>query len=197
MARGGNEPATGGVAGTDAAGRGGTSIGRGGTSAGQGGTSAGQGNTGGTGGGPDDDCSCDEPGGIFSCTVPIESFCFGPSSFGCPPTLDKVRMLLDAVCKLDGGVGRYSECAGSTVQVSWLEGWENEYGLVFDVATGKLVGGAAIGYVGGSACEIPGSIRAGISPSSCVPACRFCREFDEGIGGEGGGPGLPLCEFPP
>lgn len=184
----GGAATTGGVAGTGPAGTGGASSGRGGTSAGQGGA-------GGTGGGPDDDCSCDEPFEDFSCTIPVEEFCYGPRTFGCPPTLEQVRSNLEAVCNLDGEVGRYSVC-GSTVVVTWIEGGENDYELVFDTATGALVGGSAYGYVGGGkGCY--GSVRAGVGAPSCAPACRFCSEFDEGLGGEGGGPGLPLCEFPP
>jgi hypothetical protein len=78
-----------------------------------------------------------------------------------------------------------------------MEGGENDYELVFDSATGELVGGRAVGYVGSADCDY-GDVRAGVRPGSCGPTCRFCREFgDDGLGGEGGGSGLPRCDFAP
>jgi hypothetical protein len=195
----GKEPAdagasAGGAAGTETGGTGADPSLGGGTAAGRGG-SAGRagGGQGGTGGAAGDGCTCDEPLGNFTCTRPVEEFCYGPSAFGCPPALSNALANLDAVCQNDGELGLYSECAGGYTELSWTEGGENEYQLFFDGSTGELVGGVVNGYLGGPPdCNAYGFVRAGTTPTSCVASCRFCRELEDqaGAGGEGG---LPTC----
>jgi hypothetical protein len=177
---------TGGSGGRDPSTGGGTTAGRGGAAGRAGG---GQGGTGGAAG----DCTCNEPLGSFTCTRPVEEFCYGPSAFGCPPTLSNTLANLDAVCQNDGELGYYSECADGYAEVSWTEGGENDYRLFFDGSTGELVGGVTDGYFGGPfGCDGYGSMRAGTTPTSCVASCKFCPELNDQAGGGGEG-GLPIC----
>jgi hypothetical protein len=133
-------------------------------------------------------CACDRVGDSV-CSGPLSALC--AQIPGCKSSLAAVE--LSDICGNDPMHAQYSE--GARTVISYRLGAMNEYQMVFDTASGDLVGGSLRGNVG-LACNLGGKTEFAEGQQVDAPeaTCRLCApDSSVGEGNDAGSGGIPNC----
>jgi hypothetical protein len=137
---------------------------------------------------PGVNCACDSVGDSV-CSGPLPALC--AQIPGCKPSLADVEF--SDICRNDPTRAQYSD--GERTVISYRLGASNEYQMVFDTASGDLVGGSLSGTVG-LACNLAGKTEfaEGVQVDAPELACKLCSpDASGGTGNEAGSGGTSDC----